>query len=93
MMQRQALKPATGGYVMLVRLSLVACLAFGGLLLGGYGIALAGSDDGYGGAPEGSDAGPPPAEQPDAADDGAASPDDSGGGDAGPPPSGDDQPE
>lgn len=84
---------------MVVRLYVVAGLAFGCLLLGGSGLALAG--DSYGGQSDDSYASPDGASAPDASDhsgaaddgaavpqedEGAASPDDSGGDDAAAPP-------
>jgi hypothetical protein len=81
------------GSTMVVRLYAVACLAFGCLLLGGSGIALAG-DDSYGGGQSGGYSTPDAAAHPDAPGDEAApaQPDDAGpgpddhGGDDAPPP-------
>ena len=77
------------GSTMAVRLYAVACLAFGCLLLGGSGIALAGDD----GSQSGGYSTPDAAAQPDAAgDDAGPAPDDAGpgpddsSGDAAPPP-------
>jgi hypothetical protein len=85
---------------MVVRLYAVACLAFGCLLLGGSGIALAGdSDDPYAaGQPDGSYSTPNSTDHPDAANDDAAAPhedgappapDDSAGDHGAPPPQAD----